>query len=289
MCDGCRCCLQLLLLQIEDLRPKVEPFHVVEHASSGLQQHHHNLHQLQHDQQTHYPAHQQHSQHAPHTHHPSTQRNTKHSRLPDLYLTWTRNHAKADGHSDACVHELYALLGYAPPSNIKWMPNTRDVKKNDVCFTSVQDLAQFDSILRFCKRDSQCVHGCMVSADLSKSAKEFLPEVTLQFSHLAGPQLQTRLADVQSIACAARLPEPLSVIFTMQRDECCLRYVLPAQSEAFIAYCQQHSVYRRDGASWKLDCSLSTKLTLQSRLKPTGKKKGSGVLKRSARVEEHGP
>lgn len=191
----------------------------------------------------------------PHTHHPSTQRNTKYSRLTDLYLTWTRHHAKADGHSDACVHELYALLGYAPPSRIKWMPNTHNPSDiNKICFASVQDLAQFDSIFRLCKRDSQCVHGCTVSAKLSENAKEIIPEVVLQFSHLNGPRLLTVLADVQCIASAAGLPEPISVSFLMQRDECCLRYVLPAQSEAFVAYCQQHSVHKRDGTSWKIDC-----------------------------------
>jgi hypothetical protein len=179
--------------------------------------------------------------------------------LPDLYLLWTRNHAKPDGHSDACVHELYALLGYAPPSKIKWMPPAQDFHSRGICFTSVQDLAQFDSILRLCKRDSHCVHGCTVSADLSKNAKEMFPELVLQFSHLNGPKLHTGLADVQCIASAAGLPEPISVIFLMQRDECCLRYVLPAQSEAFVAYCQQHSVHKRDGTSWKLDCFFSSK------------------------------
>ncbi len=259
MFDVCRCYLRLLLLQIEDLRPKVEAFHVVEHASSGLQQHHHNLHQRPHDQQQHHPAHQQHSQHALHTQHVSTLRNTNYSRLPDLYLTWTRPNATADAHSNACVHELYALLGYAPPSRIKWLPTTNDFHKNDVCFASVLDLVQADSILRLCKRDSQCVHGCGVSADLSKNAKELIPEVVLQFSHLSGPKLHTGLSDVQSIASAARLPDPLCVIFSMQRDECCLRYVLPAQSEAFIAHCKQHSVHKRDCTSWKLDCFFTAK------------------------------
>jgi hypothetical protein len=134
-------------------------------------------------------------------------------------------------------------------------PKFRDA---NCCFVAVADLEQLDRMLRFCMREPRCVEGYDVNARPAKSGlAELVPEVYLKFSQPPNHRGRGIVGvDVLSIAHDAGLPEPVSINFLPNRDECYLRYIIPRQAQAFIAHCHKQPVFHRDGTRWNIDCSL---------------------------------
>jgi hypothetical protein len=121
----------------------------------------------------------------------------------------------------------------------------------------VEDAAQMDGMIRFCRRHPQCIAGYEVSAELSRNALQMLgPAIHLRFVPASRLQPLAAADDVVRIAAAAALPEPLSLQFRQDNgtDNCFVRYIVPGQCEALIGYCNANPVYRRDGVSWRLYC-----------------------------------
>ena len=125
------------------------------------------------------------------------------------------------------------------------------------CFACVEDAAQMDSMIRFCRRQPGCVAGCEVSAELSKNALQVLePQLVLKLVPATRSQPYACAEDVARIAAAAQLPDPLSILFRQEAasDTFILRYIVPGQCEALISHCHTHAMYWRDGVSWRLSC-----------------------------------
>jgi hypothetical protein len=251
-------------MQMEDLRPKVEAFHVPGHSFSGLppppppppqqqQQQQPELHHRNHNQQQPPPLHK----HLPHQ--PSTQSSATPFRLPDLYMKW-QNQPEVPPPKDEHVHKLFAALGYEKCRKISWFPPRENTQH--VCFAAVQDLHQLDNMMRLINRKARyTLDAYTVTVDLSKSNRDSVgPEVVVRFWPMSKSQPRSIISDVMDIAADARLPEPLNAGFSDRRDcdEFYFRYILPGQAEAFMAHCTQHPRFSREGFAWDLECCLQS-------------------------------
>jgi hypothetical protein len=256
MSQVCRFC-SLLMLQIEAFRALEQAPSRQPPPPPPQQQQQQHQHHRPHDH-----FHQQESLHAPPPPLPVSQHNPRPPRTPDLYLTWKYLHQDAPKFEDACVRKLFAAAGFPQSNKISWMTQKfRDgsSSRTQACFVTVADLEQLDRMLRLCMRDPRCVEGYDVNARPANSGlAELVPEVYLRFSlprNLRGGTIGN--ADVVSIARDAGLPEPVSIKFLPNFDECYLRYIIPRQAEAFIAHCHKQPVFHRDGTRWNVDCSYA--------------------------------
>lgn len=148
-------------------------------------------------------------------------------------------------------------------TKITWVPPREESRDRPfkVAFAAVQSVVHMDMLIRFCHRNPNCVNGFEVEAQLSKAGRELVPpRLCLKFFP-AGARSRSTIdfKDIISIACDARLPDPVSINCDYSgRDTCAgfIVYHVPAHAEEFLLHCQRNPKYTKQGDCWDLECSF---------------------------------